>query len=179
MNHNLKWTIICATSFLVALLFFACRNEYIILNFRSLTNKSHAIAPKKKNINLFYWTHERWNKEEVEVIWTSNLQNNIATMVKSWLILIEEEKLIDKKITLLSALVAANQNELYISLDRNPFDDDQSTIKKLMLVESLLKTLRENKVPIKKVRLLKHHQTIWDHHLDFYHPWPIEGFLTN
>lgn len=178
MNDNQKWAVICGVSFLAAFLLFACRNEYIILNFRSFRYKSANIAIKKKHVNLFYWDHNRWNKEEVEVIWTRSTQADIESLVKSWLILMEEEKIIDKKINLISALVSINQNEAYLSFDRNPFDDEQSTFKKLMFVESLLKTIRESKAQIKKVRFLKHHQTIWDHHLDFYHSWPIEGFLN-
>lgn len=177
MNTNIKWIIICCASLIGAFSLFAIRNDYIIFNFRSLRQSDNQILQNKKTIKLFYWNHDRWNKEDCEVIWSANTQSDISSIIKSWLVVVEEEKLIDKKINLMSALVSANKNEVYLSFDRNPFDDDQSTIKKLMLAESLLKTLRENNIAIKKVRFLKHHQTIWDHHLDFYHAWPIEGFL--
>jgi hypothetical protein len=179
MDKNLKLAVICSFTFAMSMFIFAWQKEYIIFRFKSLSYQGNSSAShEKKTVNLFYWVHDRWNKEETNIIWSNNIAESIGAIVKSWLILIEEEKLINKKITLLSSLLGPNKNELYLSFDRNLIDDEESTISKLMLIESLLKTLRENSNQITKVRLLKHHQTIWDNHLDLYHSWPIEGFLS-
>jgi hypothetical protein len=46
------------------------------------------------------------------------------------------------------------------------------------LIEGLLKTLRENDIKIQRIHFLLHHQPLVDYHLDFSHPWPLEGFLN-
>ena len=178
MNKNLKIVVICLSAFVIAFFVFAWNEEYIIFKFRSLSYQSNCLIHKKKSVNLYYWVHERWNKEAINLIWSDNIAQDVSSLIKSWLILIEEEKLIDKKITLISCLVGQNNNEVYLTFDRNLIDNEQSTISKLMLIESLLKTIRENIGQVNKVRLLKHHQAICDNHLDLYHSWPIEGFLN-
>ena len=177
MNKNLKYFILSLLASALALIFFAWRRETIIFNFRSTRFQDQKKAYQKKKVTIYFWQNNSWNKEQVDIITTGSLGQEISALTKAWLTLIEEEKVIDKKITVQTAIVSPNGQEVYLSFDRNPFGERESTIEKLMLTESLLKTLRENQVPIKKVRFLKHHQSIWDPHLDFYHPWPIEGFL--
>jgi len=80
-------------------------------------------------------------------------------------------------VSLQNVLISIDETEVYISFDRNLLNEENSTKEKLMLIESLLKTLRDNEITVQQVHLLVHHQEMLDSHLDFSHAWPIIGFL--
>src|SRR5690606_23993747 len=94
------------------------------------------------------------------------------------LTLLEEEQVLEKKASLQSVTQSISSNDVYISFDRTPFNEDAPTFDKLMIIESILKTLRENGITIPNIYFLVHHQIMKDLHLDFSHAWPIEGFLN-
>lgn len=179
MNKNFYITIsIIALS--LGLLLVLYQKELIILRLPSY-NKNDALNINKKaikkNITLWYWNNSKWNPEKVDSIWSTNELENIHILVSNWLTLMEEEKVIDKKVILQNVLPAINEAEAYISFDRTIFNEENSTFNKLMVIESLLKTLKENGVKAQKVKLFVQHQPMTDSHLDFSHPWPITGFL--
>ena len=51
--------------------------------------------------------------------------------------------------------------------------------KKWMMIEGVLKTLRENNITVKDVHFLVQHQPLSDPHLDFSVAWPLHGFINS
>lgn len=168
----------CITVFL-GMLFVAVQKEWIILRFSSshiqINNKTNALS--KRSVMIFFWHNQEWRSEKNLLIWSSDLATNVANLTQSWLTLLDEEKITRYKVNLESALINQNQQIVYLSFDRTLFTKEMSTHQKLMIIEGLLKTLRENQIKIPQVQFLVHHQPIKDGHLDFSQPWPISGFL--
>ncbi len=164
----------------IGVLFFGIHQEWIIINRPkrsiSLTNLSPANI-SKKNVVLFYWRHDRWQHEDTEILWSDDVSYTIQQLISRWLVLIDEEQLIPNKIELQAVLINTT-GEIYISFDRYPFDEEVSTFQKIMFIEGLLKTLRENNINIQGINFLVHHQPLQDSHLDFSHSWPLQGFLS-
>ena len=88
----------------------------------------------------------------------------------------EDEKIIDTDIQLLSAIITENK-ELFLSFNKDLFDKQSATLYKMMIIESLLKTLRENHISVQSVRFLVHHQTMIDDHINFNISWPMNGYI--
>jgi len=83
----------------------------------------------------------------------------------------------EKKITVQTVLLSTSDQVAYLSFDSDPLSKESSTFDKWMLIEGLLKTIRENSVRLQQIQLLVHHQLMQDPHLDFSKPWPVDGFL--
>ncbi|KKP35921.1 MAG: hypothetical protein UR26_C0002G0223 [candidate division TM6 bacterium GW2011_GWF2_32_72] len=167
---------------LFGMFFFLYYKEFIILNFFSDSKEfeicSQTPNVQKKNVQIIYWKDENWCKEDVELIWSENKAENIKYLINSWFTLVDEESALDRKISVESIWLNSSGNLAYISLDRNPFNKELCVYEKWMLVEGLLKTLRQNKVDLQNVRFLVHHKNLNDYHLDFANPWPVGGFLS-
>ncbi len=169
-------------SFLLGLAFHAYQKEWIIFLLPHQTTSrptevnlpNITYAPEK--ITVYFFKHERWHSEHNSVIWSSDMAQNVKTTVNNWLALLEDEKIIDTDIQISSAITTINK-ELFLSFNKDLFDKQDATFSKLMIIESLLKTLRENKIPVQSVRFLVHHQTLVDDHLNFSISWPINGYL--
>lgn len=164
------------------LAFHAYQKEWIIFLFphqnmhgeeiNDITTPSYS----QQKIILFFWKQDRWHQEYNHVIWSSNIERNIQTITHNWLILMEDEKLIETDIQLISTVVTAHK-ELFLSFNKNLCENQESTYKKLMIMHGLLKTLHENKVAIQSIRFLVHHQSMTDDHLNFTISWPITGYV--
>lgn len=175
-NQFIKTSMYC---FLAGCLLFAFYQGWIIVQLpwkRQSAVESDIPSMHKKKVQLFFWQHDTWNHEYVELIWSSNPTQNITTLLNRWLGVLEENSVLRKKVTIDTSLLSPN-NHAYISFNRNPFTKESNTFEKLMLVEGLLKTIRENDLSISAVWFLAHHQPLKDPHLDFSNPWPIIGFF--
>lgn len=160
------------------LLLFAYQKEYIIINLGKKLDTYNINAPaQKQNATLYYWYQNTWNTEQVSLLFSENSVSNMQQLVSRWLQLLHEEKITKKKILLQSAAITYDTQELIISFDRMPWNKEISTYEKWMLIESLLKTIKNVDPTIKRVRLLMNQQQITDPHLDFTNAWPIEGFI--
>ncbi len=174
-----KIVLFSCIGFCVGLLFLALQNNLIIVRspFQKETTWDLSGVEKKK-IKLFYWHHDKWNHESKEIIWSPNKTLTIKYLIDSWLTLMDEEKLMEKKTSLQSAIIGSNEHDVYLSFDRNPFSKEVPVFEKWMWIEGLLKTLRDNDLKIQNIRFLVHHHDMHDSHLDFSNPWPSIGFLV-
>jgi hypothetical protein len=162
----------------MSLLLFAYHKEYIILNFQKTNkNESQANAAQKQNVTLHFWHQNEWHTEHVSLLFSDNTVSNMQQLVSRWAQLLSEEKIIKKKVTLQSATLTFDKQELIISFDRAPWNKEWGTYDKWMTIEGFLKTIRNVDPSIKKVRFLVNQQPISDPHLDFTNPWPINGFI--
>lgn len=168
-------------AFAIGMFFFAYQHGWIIIQYpfgSSLYDGSSGSCKMGKKVaKLVFWHHDRWNTEKREVIWPSDTAQQATHLVNSWLTLLDEEMIMDKKVSLQSAIVGAGGDDLYLSFDCNPLAAEAPIFAKWYWIESLLKTLRENDIDVKTVQLLVHHQPLVDDHLDFTHAWPLKGFL--
>lgn len=176
--------IACLASLCIGIFLFAYLNGYIIFKYPSyktdIKTYKQQLDVTRKVITFHYWHNQKWHTEKTELIWHSNdIGQNITYLLNSWFTWLEEEHMITKKITVQTVLLSTDTQHAYISFDRNPFDKQQSTYNKWMLIESLLKTIREVNVSLNHITFLVHHQPLKDMHLDFTNPWPIHGFLAS
>ncbi len=170
--------ILCIFASAVGCFYLAVERGFIIINHSGAQAASdNNLSTEKKSAKLFYWKHDKWSHEQVEVMSSSDRAQTIKYLIDAWLTLMDEEKIMKKKVSLQSAILSPNEQELFLSFDRNPFSKEASTFEKLMLLESILKTIRETGIKIQSVRFLVHHQEAHDYHLDFSHSWPSSGFI--
>jgi hypothetical protein len=179
-TSSLSWYIGCC--FFIGIVTFAYFREWIIIRTPSFFSTGQAASSGeattiKKKAKLIFWRNGKWHSEYQEIIWPEHSADKLAHLVNNWLTLLDEDALMDKKVTLQTAMLSPAGSTIYLSFDRNPLPTECSTFTTWMWVEGLLKTIRENGVPINAVQLLVHHQPLVDNHLDFTNPWPIAGFL--
>ncbi len=173
--------IISVLSMMCGILFFVLYQEWIIIrspwHISSEKQQLAQASATKKTAKLSFWHNNQWNTETQELIWTESTTRNLQYLITSWLSLLEEEEVLDKKVGVQSAALSSSEHELYISFDRNPLAKEKITFEKWMLIEGLLRTIRENEILLQNVHFLVRHQPLQDPHLDFSNPWPITGFL--
>lgn len=166
---------------MAGMLFFGYHHGWIIIQnpFATSLYSSSGMqgSMDKKTAKLVFWQHDRWNTEKRDLLWPADKAQAATYLINSWLTLLDEEMVMDKKVMLQSAIIGAQGTDLYLSFDCNPLVAETTVYAKWHWVESLLKTLRENDISVKTVQLLVHHQPLVDDHLDFTHPWPLKGFL--
>lgn len=173
---------LCIASATIGILLYAIHRGFIIFNAPFLGPVtptqpiSTATAPQKK-VTLFFWHHNAWHQETTQLVWGEYNSQNATYLINSWLCLLDDEKITNKKISLETALFNQAGTELFLSFDRSLFSKESTTHEKWMLIEGLLKTLRENGIAPQTVRFLIHHEPLIDTHLDFNSPWPIHGFV--
>ncbi len=159
------------------MLFYGFYNKLIIIRLPS--RKLHLVHryAQRRVTRLWYWNGERYIKDDKELIYSANTQNTLTDLVASWLSFLEEEQALKKKIEVQSVMLDIQKNTAYISFTQNPLEKSQSAYEKLMFFESLLKTLRDSSIPIKKVQFLAQHKPIQDPQFDFARPWTISGYI--
>lgn len=172
---NRTYSILSVSLFFLGIFMYAWYQEYIIINPR----KSFFVTPQENNtqkqkITLHHFK-QTWHKDQVQILLSENYTQNAHLIIGRWLENALEEGLLKKKISLQQALSTQNQ-ELILSFDRTLFNKESSTFDKWMIIEGILKSLKENVAQIKKVRFLVNHQPLIDTHLDFSNAWPIDGF---
>ena len=110
-------------------------------------------------------------------MWSEKKVETVQYIVNQWLNVLDEEEILDKKVLLQHVSLNSSESIAYLSFDRYPFDRESSTHQKHMIIESLLKTIRESSLQIPFFHFLVHHKPMIDTHLDFTHPWPLHGFM--
>lgn len=175
--------LICACALIAGMLMLSIHRNWIIIalptRLSDATNHTDVIASSKKNVSLFYWHNHAWRSEKTTLIWHTNKAMQIHYLINSWLAFLDEEKIVSKRICVQSVMLTTADQEALISLDRSPFHTQSSSHEKMMLMESLLKTIRDNGIALQRVRILVHHSPLKDEHLDFTHAWPIHGFMRS
>jgi hypothetical protein len=173
--------LICLT---VGSIFYAYQKEWIILLLPNQT-ASYEIQDRQNDIPtytqqkiiLYFWKDEQWHTEFNSVIWSSDFAMNSKRIINNWITLLEDEKIIDSDIQLVSAIINSHK-EMFLSFNKDIFNMQSSTYTKLMIIHGLLKTIHHNKIPVQSIRLLIHHQIVLDDHLNFSIPWPINGYIV-
>ncbi len=167
----------------IGAIFFLIQRKWLIIQWTFNTHENEAIAAKKetvfkKDVTFFWWKREKMHHEKATVIWRHNKNaENIKQIINTWLGYLKNEKLIDPVVAIESVVLSPAEQEAYLSFNQ-PFSwKEWSIFKKLMLIESLCKTLKSTGLPIKFITILVNHEPMIDDHIDFTHPWSADGFL--
>lgn len=183
-QHNNIWLIgIAIATCICGGLFVSMISGWIIFRYPSYTydiaQQKAVMRIQRTPITYHFYKDNSWHIEKNELILSQDLIKNIHYIINSWLSFLEEERIMKKKVTVQTTLCSPAGNDLYISFDRNPLSKEASIHDKWMWVEGLLKTMRAHGITISRIHFLVHHQPLQDVHLDFDHPWPLQGYLTN
>lgn len=168
-------------------------------------SKKHSFKKERVDVSLAFWKDNKWNKESINLLWCEADQaDNIKYLINGWLNLVREEKVLfsigdtssqevggangefnlKKEKAFLPAanlqnvLISSCGQNAYLSFDRNPLPQECSIYQKLMFIEGILKTIRENGVKVSGIFFLVKHKTMQDQHFDFSRPWPVSGFVS-
>jgi len=128
---------------------------------------------ENKNVTLYFWNNHRWRSETDSLVWSSDVQENIKTIVTRWLDLLHEEQHLPLNVTLQSIILSQDKTVAYLSFTTSPFNCNVSTYENLLFIKSMMRTLYHNKIPLKSIMLLENHKPIEHAHLDFTQPWPL------
>jgi len=174
-----NYIIISTATFMSGVLFFALYNQWII--FRTPWNDQYilenVVSIQKKEVTHYYFHGGKWKTEKQELLWQESIDKNIFQLINAWLLLLDEERITAKKITLQSVLISTS-GCAYLSFDHTLLVKEETIFKKWMLIEGLLKTLILNGITISHVQFLVQQQLMQDVHLDFSLPWQLHGFIS-
>lgn len=182
MKYIISFSLFSIATFCAGILLYMYSNGYIIFTYPSYhtniiickKNMQHA----QQKLQLYYWNRHAWQTESIIAPVYHDTGEMLHYLMNHWLILLEQEHLLHKKITVETVLVSSDNQIAYVSFDHNPFNKEETTYHKWMFIESILKTIRENNSSIRSVLFLLNHQQLYDAHLDFTNPWPVYGFLV-
>jgi N-acetylmuramoyl-L-alanine amidase len=170
-----------SVSLAIGILFFCLYNNWVIVTLSApgfIKRQPIAIPNTPKRIfSLWYWHNHQLKQEKKEILWSDNVLANCSRIMKAWLSILDEEEVTSKPCSCNAVAFSPYQQELLVSLDQGLFSLESSTYDKLMLIESLLKTLRAAHISSGSVRFLVHHEPLDDPHLDFSFSWPLDGFV--
>ena len=133
---------------------------------------------KKRTVNIYYPGEDQaFEYDSFDFVETKDaLSLSIKTVLARWFSVLAQEGVIDVSCMVDEILMNEAKTELYISCNKSFLNKSWSIHKKLMLCESLLKTVREAFSRINMVWFLVQNTMLEDPHLDFSQGWPIEGF---
>ncbi|MBP6892410.1 hypothetical protein KBB68_02405 [Candidatus Babeliales bacterium] len=177
--NNLKLIFISITLLFCGIFFFLYQESWIIINLPSnnIAQPKTLNAIQPKDAILWIFKDETLKKETTEIIFSNDHVQTIKQLLNHWLTTLEEEHIIDKQITVQSVILSSSGQDAFICFQENFLNKQASCFTKMMILESMLKTLRDAKLGIINVRFLVHHQPMLDHHFNFDISWPIAGYV--
>ena len=131
---------------------------------------------QKKKITVFFYKNNTLHHEEETIIATDHKPEQSMMIVNRWLTVLADESIIPLRIKIQSAAYDQSEKKLLLSFEQSFLLNTDPIFKKLMIIETLLKTLRENIPHLQEVYLLVNHQPLQDFHIDMTRAWPINGF---
>ena len=174
---NYKYLYLSGFALIGSLIIFALHKEIIIINRAQTISTTNAQgSSQKKQVVFFYWNNA-WHTDNLLMVIPEQKDDAFYLIINRWLQLVSDEKILKKKTALQSALISCNKQELFLSFDRAPWNKNSSIYEKWMIIEGILKTVKNSDSHIKKIYFLCDHAPMQDTHLDFTNAWPIDGFL--
>lgn len=130
-----------------------------------------------KNITLYFEADGVLKPDKRSIVWGANISVNVSNLVNHWLSLIYQEQIINKKVALKSVAISQSGLDIYLSFDFSFLSSNWSIFKKWLVVESLIKTIRELDLQFNTVFFLVNNLILEDDHLDFSCGWTTIGFM--
>jgi hypothetical protein len=166
------------------ILFFLIQRQWLIIHWASYTptlgtKEKNKTGEHKKKLSLFYWKNDKFFHDDTYVIWYENtVSENLKTIITKWLTYITDEKILPHTPTIESVAILSTKHEAIISFSAIFDWKEWSIFKKWILIESLCKTIKSVTPEINSLIFLVKNEPMHDEHLDFSHPWPIEGYCV-
>lgn len=164
-------------SFIFGLLFFCMYKEWIIIYWNNPFLKTTHIFHEKKTIEMTIYKNNELLKKNATIIYEQNKIEKLKSIINAWLLYAYDQQLIFKKIKLEKVMVSES-DECFLSFSETIFDEASTAKEQLYLIESLLKTVRDNKITFKNSMFLVGYEPLHSEYLDFSLPWPQEGFIN-
>jgi|GEM_PF-4801094 len=168
-----------AMATVIGIVMYAYFNEWII--FRNPWHVQYDVipdgtSPRQHRCNLFFWQHQRWQREQIMVTAPACAQERMMALMQAWGHEAYERNMLHKPCIVQSVILDARSGCAYISFAATPFDENESTHVQLIILESLLKTIHCNEIPeIKSVRFLINHAPWESAYIDGHTTFPITG----
>lgn len=168
-------TILCL---IVGLGYYAWQQEWFIFNYPcTVTYGNKNTQLSNKQAHIWYKDQGQWKRETTNVLWSNiRASENAYRLAQRTLGTMHENRLLKKKVSVIRALGDYTGTELLVFFDHTPFHESSSVQEKIAIIDSILKTLRENDSPFSTVRFFVGTKSLEDEHLDFAHAWPMSGF---
>ncbi len=179
MNHRFVG-ILSIIATILGILCYGYFNEWLIIR-NPWINPYHAqtqvTRSQKKEILLFVWRHDCWQKDMVSLKLPENIQEQALIIVQAWLHEAFQSGFIHTACTLEAALLDTRTGCLYLSFATSPCDIHASTYTTLVIIESLLKTIRYNMPDaLQSIQLMVHHTPLEHPHIECTRPLALTGF---
>ena len=185
LNRSHFYSIVISICLLCGIFLFFIKRDLIIFQFNfgvGKTGTSKEISKNlviRKKIRLYGWKRENIYYESENVIWFTDKAESLKHLVNRWLLFLQEERIIGKKIMAESVALSETGQEAFCSFDQYPFVKDWSIFQKLCFLDCLFKTIFQSDFDVKKMNFFVKDQVLTDDHLDFSVSWPIDGFLPD
>jgi len=165
-------------------IFFLIQRNWLIIHFTfspscaESSSTEEKVTAAQKKIKFFYFKNKKWHTEQISLVWDEqNHTMNMQQLIKQWLTVLQDERLLPAHINLESVALSSQGGDAYLSFDRSLFSSDQSIMKKWLILESLFKTMHNAAIPIYSVMFLVHNKPMDDDHLEFSQPLPVQERL--
>ncbi len=167
--------------FFGGILFFCYQESWIIFNIPQNTGfiDLQKSSVKKSSVQLWAFKQNKWITEKTDIIKNDSIAQTLQNLLNSWFLFLEEEQILSQTINVTSVVLSPTNTLAFISLSHNSLNPQASTYESIMLIESMLKTIRENKIPIQSIQLLVRHQPLIDQRLNLSIPWQIAGYMNH
>jgi hypothetical protein len=182
IKKKLLYIILIFSTFLFGgFIFFIFKRNFLIVKFvtkakSNIISESVSQIYNKKDVPFYYFKDNKFNFENKRLVWFKDKSKLLKHLVNIWLVFLQEERIIKKKITLDVVLLDKTGTNAFFSFDQILFEDNWSIYDKWNFIESLLKTIKESGIRINKINFLIDHKRMQDEHLDFSDAWPIDGY---
>ncbi len=155
----------------------------------NLTRASHVLPTEyrrseKQTIKLYIKKNGSWLSENLHTVLSDDRAQKIHRVVTQWLLFAFDEGMIAKPARVQTVFWDEKNNTFLLSFDRSFFSKESCLHDNLMLIEGLLKTLKDNNMcdgctgaPARSVEYFIsfyiNYQPWEDRNLDFSEPWPV------
>ncbi|KKR96761.1 MAG: hypothetical protein UU47_C0008G0019 [candidate division TM6 bacterium GW2011_GWE2_41_16] len=168
--------LICGACFCAGLLWYAWHHDIVLIMPRktSVFEVAQSEQSSKQSVRVYHWQEKAMAQETINCIWPHDFDGQVSYLTQAWLDVAQGDT--KKPVTVERAVSAQAHNELFISFDRVPWDKDWSVERKIQIIESYLRILRENVSNTMTVRFLVHNEPMQDAHIDLSRGLPATGF---
>lgn len=160
----------------MGMIWYAFHAQFLIFSYPALAEYVQALS-EKKTITITWFSESQKVQEQTEIIWASDANAQVHAVVAAWLTYLQGERLIDQKIKLQTCALTAHDREVLVSFSHSIVSEHTSIIKKWFIIESLIATLKPLCKELTALRLLVHHEPLYDEHIDCSVSLPFETYI--
>jgi hypothetical protein len=174
--NKILYSLLAINALIAGMLWYAWLHEWFIITYPHMTHNAQQQTYIKKRVALYYPQSDSVRSEYQELVYTADTATYLKNIVTAWLTAMHQEGIITKKITV-SVCLGCAQQEAYVSFSDAFLPTQDSLFHQCLLIEGLLKSIREQISSLYKIHFLVNHEPMPHDQLDFTHPWLMNGYL--